>query len=120
MEIPFWKLEGIGNDFIVVKERDISMVEDESSFVKEVCHRRLGLGADGLMVVKESEVADVKMRYYNQDAQEPIFAGTDSAVLQSMCTIRELSVPKNFRWKPLQELRISKLPKESRERESLK
>jgi len=75
MEIPFWKLEGIGNDFIVVKERDISMVEDESSFVKEVCHRRLGLGADGLMVVKESEVADVKMRYYNQDGSRADLCG---------------------------------------------
>lgn len=64
--MKFTKYHGTGNDFIVLKEKDLEGRE-ESEVAKALCHRNYGIGADGLLIVKESQVADLKMVYYNQD-----------------------------------------------------
>ncbi|MFP4287534.1 MAG: diaminopimelate epimerase [Candidatus Izemoplasmataceae bacterium] len=58
-----YKYESTGNDFILTNEA----ISDMSQFAKEVCDRHFGIGADGLMVSTRSEIADVKMHYYNSD-----------------------------------------------------
>ncbi|MCF6170785.1 MAG: diaminopimelate epimerase [Bacteroidales bacterium] len=66
MEFEFWKYQGNGNDFVVVDER-----ADEYHLspgkIRKICDRKLGIGADGLMIVKASEVSDFEMHYYNAD-----------------------------------------------------
>ena len=64
--MKFTKYHGTGNDFIVLKEKDLEGRE-ESETAKALCHRNYGIGADGLLIVKASSVADLKMAYYNQD-----------------------------------------------------
>ncbi|MFH5834789.1 diaminopimelate epimerase [Proteiniclasticum sp. C24MP] len=64
--MKFTKYHGTGNDFIVLIEKDLEGRE-ESETAKALCHRNYGIGADGLLIVKESQVADLKMAYYNQD-----------------------------------------------------
>ncbi len=60
--MKFWKLHGIGNDFIAIDGRfDDILPKDYSELAKKVCHRRFSVGADGLLVVKNSEQADVEM-----------------------------------------------------------
>lgn len=65
----FWKVNGAGNDFIILNA--LADPIDETSFpalAKRLCHRRLSIGADGLMVVtKPSGSADYRMLFYNAD-----------------------------------------------------
>jgi len=70
----FYKYHGLGNDFAVVERSDTELEED---FVVEVCHRRRGVGADGVLVVtgaSESGV-DGRMALYNADGTRPEMCG---------------------------------------------
>ena len=66
--MQFWKMNGAGNDFVIVDNRR-SMLPDEAwpEIARTLCERHLSIGADGLMVVDTSDRADYRMRYYNSD-----------------------------------------------------
>ena len=66
--LQFWKMNGAGNDFVIVDNRR-SMLPDEAwpEIARTLCERHLSIGADGLMVVDTSDRADYRMRYYNSD-----------------------------------------------------
>ncbi|HID09814.1 MAG TPA: diaminopimelate epimerase [Candidatus Latescibacteria bacterium] len=71
MGISFSKMSGAGNDFVVFDNRD-GKVEEYPEFVRKVCRRRLGIGADGVMFVENPARPDVdfRMRYFNSDGSE--------------------------------------------------
>ena len=74
--MKFWKLQGIGNDFIAIDGRfDDIDTDNYGDMAKLVCHRRFSVGADGLLVVKNSDVADVEMVYYNADGSRAHMCG---------------------------------------------
>jgi diaminopimelate epimerase len=71
--IRFTKMSGAGNDFIVIDNRDGKIPETgRRKLFAEWCHRRLGVGADGVLLVENPAggVADFRMRYYNADGGE--------------------------------------------------
>lgn len=70
----FTKMHGAGNDFILIKGEDLQG-RDPSELAKTMCHRRFGIGADGLMVVLPSTSADVRMEYYNSDGSLAAMCG---------------------------------------------
>lgn len=72
--MKFQKYVAAGNDFIVFKEEDISNI-DYCSLAEKVCHRKFGLGADGIIIACESSFADIKMLYYNSDGTEGEMCG---------------------------------------------
>ena len=65
----FWKVNGAGNDFIILNALQDHIPEDAlPALAKRLCHRRLSIGADGLMVVtKPTGDADYRMLFYNSD-----------------------------------------------------
>jgi len=65
-QIAFTKMQGVGNDFVVVDGRGSSDF-DWSALALELCDRKFGVGADGLLVLDESRFADLMMRMYNPD-----------------------------------------------------
>lgn len=72
--IKFSKFHGAGNDFVMVNAKDVPFVaSDEEIF--EICHRRTGIGADGLIAVLPSDKYDFRMKYYNCDGHESTFCG---------------------------------------------
>ena len=74
--MKFWKLHGIGNDFIAIDGRfDNKDSSSYSDIAKKVCNRRFSVGADGLLVVKNSNIADVEMVYYNSDGSRAEMCG---------------------------------------------
>lgn len=74
--MKFWKLHGVGNDFIAIDGRfDKISASNYSDLAKRVCHRRFSVGADGLLVVKNSEECDVEMVYYNSDGSRAAMCG---------------------------------------------
>jgi diaminopimelate epimerase len=64
--LHFTKMQGVGNDFIVVDGRKDGSL-DWSTLALELCDRRLGIGADGLLVLETTHIADIRMRMYNPD-----------------------------------------------------
>ena len=70
MMIEFYKFDGAGNDFVVVdnREGDIHLCEDQ---IARLCHRRFGVGADGLMTLERTSVEGFafEMKYYNSDGR---------------------------------------------------
>jgi len=71
--VNFTKLQGTGNDFIIIDGRNID--SDWSRVSKDMCNRYLGVGADGLMVVLNSRSADVKMLLFNSDGSQAEVSG---------------------------------------------
>lgn len=69
MEIPFYKYEGAGNDFVLFDNRKglISLTESQ---ITNICDRNRGVGGDGLMLIENCEGYDFYMRYYNSDGSE--------------------------------------------------
>ncbi len=73
MKERFWKYQGAGNDFLLF-EREV-LPSDPASWAKRACHRRLGVGGDGILFLLPSERADVRMRIFNADGSEAEMCG---------------------------------------------
>lgn len=71
--MTFFKYHGCGNDFICVDARHQSV--DASAIAKAWCSRRFSVGADGVVVIHESSVADAKMVIINADGSRPEMCG---------------------------------------------
>ena len=74
MKFQFSKWHGIGNDFIIV-DGSKEQIEDYNKTAIEVCDRHFGIGADGLVMILPSEIADFKMRIFNSDGSEAEMCG---------------------------------------------
>jgi diaminopimelate epimerase len=64
--LVFTKMQGVGNDFVLVDARRTGG-QDWSGLAMELCDRRTGIGADGLLVLDDTAFAEVMMRMYNPD-----------------------------------------------------
>lgn len=73
MVINFAKLQATGNDFIVLDARNMN--EDWTELSHDMCHRHFGIGADGLILVMPSNIADLEMRLFNSDGSEAEVTG---------------------------------------------
>ncbi|MBN2707283.1 MAG: diaminopimelate epimerase [Deltaproteobacteria bacterium] len=74
--LSFWKMQGGGNDFIVIDNRGRIFPEKERfAWVRRLCRRALGVGADGLILVEEAQSADFTCRIYNADGSEAEMCG---------------------------------------------
>jgi len=84
--LKFWKMHGIGNDYIVIDNREGKLEEDKlPDFARRVCERRLSVGADGLLLVYNSKTADVKMRMFNPDGTEAEMCGNGIRCFAKFC-----------------------------------
>ena len=73
--LTFTKMNGAGNDFVVVDNRDEKLALDKAQIAR-LCDRHRGVGADGLLAVEPAENgADFRMRYYNSDGGEAEMCG---------------------------------------------
>lgn len=73
-KIRFAKMHGLGNDFVFVGSPN-RRFEPNGELAKELCHRKYGVGADGLVVVSSSQKGDYRMRIFNPDGFEAEMCG---------------------------------------------
>ena len=71
--MKFTKMHGAGNDYVVIDARGLEA--DWHSLARDMCHRRFGVGSDGLLLVLPSDCADVRMRMFNPDGSEAEMCG---------------------------------------------
>lgn len=81
MKIEFHKYQGTGNDFIVVDNRNGLNLNLSEEQVKDLCDRRFGIGADGLMLLNDKDGYDFEMLYYNADGREGSMCGNGGRCL---------------------------------------
>lgn len=76
MELFFHKYHGTGNDFVLIdnqgKQLEHLLAQAQIAWL---CHRRFGIGADGVMLLSDSEAAAFRMIYYNADGAESTMCG---------------------------------------------
>ena len=95
--IQFWKMHGLGNDYVVVDNRDQKIsAEHASAVAKQVCERRFSVGADGLLLVCASKIADVKMRIFNADGSEAEMCGNGIRCFAKYCYENDITKKTEF------------------------
>lgn len=70
----FVKMHGLGNDFVFIEDKT-GQDKDYTALARAMCNRHTGIGADGLIVIVDSRVADVRMRIINSDGSEAEMCG---------------------------------------------
>ena len=93
--LSFVKMSGAGNDFIVVDNREGVVAEpSKAELARDVCRRRLAVGADGLILLERSETCDVRMRIFNLDGSEAEMCGNGSRCLAHFALSLGAAAPK--------------------------
>ena len=65
--LTFTKMSGAGNDFVFIDKKQNDWLQVNTDFVKKICDRRNGIGADGLITIEDSSTHNFIMNYYNAD-----------------------------------------------------
>jgi diaminopimelate epimerase len=81
MLFHFYKYQGTGNDFVILDNRTSKYENITTAQVKQMCDRRFGIGADGLMLLNLVEGYDFEMKYYNADGNESSMCGNGGRCL---------------------------------------
>jgi len=75
MKLNFFKYQGTGNDFILADNRKNEYNSLTQKQIHQLCDRRFGIGADGVMLLNERTGYDFEMKYYNADGKEGSMCG---------------------------------------------
>lgn len=75
MKIPFWKMHGAANDFILVDDRQQTFPATNREWLAQIMARHTGIGSEGLLLVQPSTQADFRMRFFNPDGGEAEMCG---------------------------------------------
>lgn len=96
MNIPFFKYQGTGNDFILIDNRERRLSHDSRALFENWCDRRFGIGADGLILLENAEGYDFRMTYFNSDGNQSSMCGNggrcitqfahDQGFIKNSCT----------------------------------
>lgn len=81
IQTTFYKYQGTGNDFVIFDNRDQSLSAISAGQIAALCHRRFGIGADGLMLLEKHADYDFEMKYFNADGAPGTMCGNGGRCL---------------------------------------
>jgi len=71
MTIDFYKYQATGNDFVMIDNRNGKYAFSNEQ-ISALCHRKFGIGADGLILIQQHDTCDFEMIYYNPDGSQSL------------------------------------------------
>jgi diaminopimelate epimerase len=92
MSVEFTKLHGAGNDYIAIDGRKID--RDWSTLSKKMSRHAFGVGSDGIVLVQDSGVAQIRMRVFNPDGSEAEMSGNGIRLFSKFVIDRKIALPK--------------------------
>ncbi len=94
-KIPFCKMSGSGNDFIVIDNRQKILDADSSGdFIRKVCTRKVSVGADGLILIEPSPRVNFRWRFFNADGSEAEMCGNGGRCASRFAFLKGIAPPK--------------------------
>ena len=87
-------MSGSGNDFIIVDNRNKIIDEtDLPNFIAKICRRKMSVGADGFILVENTDVADFKWRFYNSDGSAAEMCGNGARCVARYAYVTGIAGP---------------------------
>lgn len=93
MTVEFTKLHGAGNDYIAIDGRGID--RDWGALSKAMSALAFGVGSDGIVLVQDSEIAQIRMRVYNPDGSEAEMSGNGIRLFSKFVVDRKFVLPED-------------------------
>lgn len=84
MKIPFWKMHGAANDFILVDDRGLTFPCTDAAWLRAIMSRRTGVGSEGVLLIQPSQAADFRMRFFNPDGGEVDMCGNGARCIAKL------------------------------------
>lgn len=110
MQIPFYKYQGEGNDFVLIDNRSQAYSPLTKKQINKLCNRRFGIGADGLMLLETHAKYDFTMRYFNADGREASMCGNGGrCIVAFACHLGLVEDPKHIRFEAVDGLHHAEL-----------
>jgi diaminopimelate epimerase len=92
--IHFYKMSGCGNDFIIIDNRSPVIAEkDLCAFIVGVCRRKMSVGADGIILIENSDTVDFKWRFYNSDGSLAEMCGNGARCVARFAYLNGITGP---------------------------
>jgi diaminopimelate epimerase len=92
--IPFVKMSGTGNDFIIIDNRDKIVADNEmANLAVQACRRRQSVGADGLLFIEDDDELDFAWRFFNSDGSEAEMCGNASRCVARLACMDGIAGP---------------------------